>query len=491
MLQTQEQRTGLTSDRFLDLHRLLTTKDDYFSAGPVKTPPHGTNRNKVRALGKLIEAASEELPLEYQNGFSKPLLNNLQQICEKMLLSFPQPHGWWGLIFCANAATQVSTTSPVHSSVQRLQAVIADIYTSFLYSDDRVKLGLGRKQRLPPLGAFTAPILPSHQVSPPPYMYSVELMKELSADFTAGVVSLPSGYINHPILWSILAHEIGGHDVLHADEGLLPELLEGITGLFSGPNADALASLWRFWGEEAAADVCGVLNIGPAYGLGAIVFHTVIAHIGGNPEDHDDPSREHIHPPILDIKPNPHLVGDPHPIPGLIPFIIIGAIEALTALTPSTKTRYILQIEELAKLCTPDYETINLSDYIIANDEGKWMKLGAKFSFNVLKDSALKVGRHIAKATFPSLNNKSLQNFETWDNADEEVAHNVAKALVAGDPIDKVKQKNGSTPEDAQLLAGAILAVFRQPARYDPVNEALGEAFDRSYTDDPLIHLVH
>lgn len=487
----KDRRTDQTHDRFLELHQHLMSRNDFFTAGPVATPPLGTNPRIVKTLRKLIEDSSKELPAEYQKGYSDPLLDNLEQICDKML---SQPNGLWGLASIANAAIQAAPGSGVHNSVRRLHAVIADIYTSFLSSNSRNQKGLKLNRRLPPLGAFTAPIFPPPPVSPPPQMYSVDRMKKLSDRFTAGVVNLPSGYRTHPLLWSILAHEVGGHDVLHADEGLLPELQRGIKGLFPGQQ-NKLSLLWGFWAEETGSDVCGVLNLGPAYGLGAIVFHTTVVRTARDIFEHRSPDggdHHQTHEPILDTQPNSQLPIDAHPIAALIPYVIIGATEKLTTLNESTKTRYISQIQKLAKTCTPYRKTVDLTDYVITDGPGRFVKFGASLPFDVLKESALAVGRHIASTKFLSLRNTPLQEIETWDDADEKVSHDIANTL-ANDALalNDIKQENGSSPEDAQILAGAILAAFRRPDRYDIINDTIGEAFDRSYDDDPLIHLAN
>lgn len=490
MTRTAEKRIGFTDDRFMELYRLLIENNDYFKAGPVKTPPYGTDKGILRELEELLRASSKELPPEYQKGFSQPLMDNLASISNHMLMKYMQPNGTWGFIFFSNAVMQSASTSGFCQSVKRLQAVIADIYTSFLYSDERVSAGLTPKQRLPPLGAFTAPILPKQQVSPPPYMFSVDMMKELSNRFAAGVVSLPSGYRTHPILWGVLAHEVGGHDVLHADEDLLPELLKGIEDLFTGSQKQILGELWRFWGEEAAADACGVLNLGPAYGLGAIVYHTVIVHIASKPEEHKEPDKPH-HPPFLDTKPLP-LPGDSHPISALIPYLIIGAIEQLTTLKPATIARYISQVDELAKMCTLDRGPIDLTKYWIKDDKGLPKKVGETFPLETLIESARAVGRHIVSTKFASLKGKGFQDYETWDDADERTAQRIAEALEKGEekgePLESIKQDNGKDVEDAQILAAAILAVFRKPADYGRINVMIGKAFDHSYDTDPLIH---
>ena len=97
-------------------------------------------------------------------------------------------------------------------------------------------------------------------------------------------MSIPSAYRNHPVLcWGTIAHEVGGHDILHSYPGLLLEIQrtcrETVYPGGTDPNGQVPTSeeqfkglLWQYWAEEVAADVCAVLNLGPAYGKGAAVF---------------------------------------------------------------------------------------------------------------------------------------------------------------------------------------------------------------------------
>ncbi|HKC95574.1 MAG TPA: hypothetical protein VKB81_16270 [Nitrospira sp.] len=98
-----------------------------------------------------------------------------------------------------------------------------------------------------------------------PFTITVENIHSL-IDGKVGVVSLPVSFAGHPFLYGSLAHETGGHDVLHANAKLLPEIRSGVYQLFTG-SSTRQGVLWDYWMDEVASDVYGLLNIGPTFGV--------------------------------------------------------------------------------------------------------------------------------------------------------------------------------------------------------------------------------
>ncbi len=116
----------------------------------------------------------------------------------------------------------------------------------------------------------------------------------------------------HPITWGTLGHEVGGHDVLRADPGLLNEI--GTT-VYNAVAAYAknltLASVWKYWISETvripwqdryngfpstllclsslflflsakASDVLGTLHYGPHFVLNLVIFFAAL-NLQNNP----------------------------------------------------------------------------------------------------------------------------------------------------------------------------------------------------------------
>src|SRR6195952_4548992 len=171
------------------------------------------------------------------------------------------------------------------------------------------------------------------------------------------VVSLPQSYRDHPIIWSSLTHEVCGHDIVHADEQLVPELVAGIRALFCpqgfNPYAESLegdelnALIWSYWIDEAVADVYGVLNMGPTFAinLGAFLY----AFINRSLVKFD---RDPLPVPSLQTASGPGNDDrrmDNHPTDILRLHLAIGVIESLTGLSSDKKNEYIDDIKAVAK----------------------------------------------------------------------------------------------------------------------------------------------
>jgi len=115
----------------------------------------------------------------------------------------------------------------------------------------------------------------------------------------AGIVNLPPAFARHGIMgWSSLAHETGGHDILHADTGLIDQLGDHVySRLTDSGLGDGLLRYWADRVDETASDVLGVLNIGPAAGIGLIaLFRGYNAAFTGVPKLRNVGPRSDPHP---------------------------------------------------------------------------------------------------------------------------------------------------------------------------------------------------
>jgi hypothetical protein len=307
-----------------------------------------------------------------------------------------------------------------------------------------------------------------------------------------GVACLPRAFSGHPVLWATLAHETGGHDVLNADKGLLPELAEGVRALFGGgplrarqePNLYQLQGLlWSYWIEEAAADVYGLLNIGPSFILNtAALLATVNKCLSKTVLSLCTKTRRIQKGPALGARGN-NLALDDHPTEILRLHLAIGAIEALTGLSEERCRDYIRSIEAVSRWYGgTDFRVALEGNVPIERD--RWIQIKGTWPLNDMQAAARKVGTYIVTTRLKTLGDHNVQQVETWDDADEDVARDIKDKLIGDDSVVDMG-------DDAQLLAGATLALFERPDLYDQVTGLLAAALDESFTHDPVWGTSH
>lgn len=359
----------------------------------------------------------------------------------------------------------------IDPELDRFLAVISNFYRSFLDATRRASAGFPPVgEHLPPLAMF------QHDGQSGPFTLPVDVISRLFGG-TVGVVSLPSSFRDHPLLWASLAHETGGHDCLHADADLLPELSQSVTTFFGGgaiasdrpiPQNQFLGLLWSYWMDEAASDVYGVMNIGPGFGLNLVAFFAAMW--------------ERLKPtgtPTLRTFSGADQSGmlDPHPTDILRPYLILGAIQALEALSADRRNGYSQDLQMLAQLTADGATTIKIQGRVPVGPSAS-LPVNATLPIDVMQAAAQHVGSLIASSTLTALGGNKIQDLETWDDSDDDIARSIAAAMLANTSV-------ASQGDDAALLAGATIAAFDQPGEYDTITARLNEALDASFASDP------
>jgi hypothetical protein len=346
--------------------------------------------------------------------------------------------------------------------LRRFAAVISNLYRSFLDAARREAASIpALALSLPPLAAF------QHDGSSGP----ITLASDLIATYiggSVGVVALPATFAQHPILWTALAHETGGHDVTHADVGLLDQLTALLPGVLEPIEAECrlprgiLVRLWAHWMDEAAADIYALMNAGPFFVENAVVLLTAMG--GGEA-------------PLL--RAESRAAGaellDPHPTDILRLHLALGAIGALHGF--SGRARASARIHALLEAFCPDSE-IALKG-ALPDGPQRLLPLEEIVPREAMGRAAEAVGRMIATARLAALGGKSIQDIETWDDDDMRSFDAVRNGLAAGRSI-------SGLGDDAQLLAAASAAVIDDAESYDVVTRWLNQALDHSFHTDPV-----
>lgn len=447
---------AIAQDNFNQLFGKLMSVD-LFGTAPPAAPWSDSGQNSVQAA---LDSGANALPTPLATAYLAPLERNLGHVLSAL-------GGDETILETVAGAIYEHADAPTVPALHRFLAVISDLYQSFLTKHRRIQAGFPVVEQWPPVATF------QHDGGNGPFTLPVDATKSLFGA-SVGVVSLPATYQAHPFLWASLSHETGGHDVLHADTPLLPELRQKVQDLFTSSNGQTgdaafLGQLWAYWMDEAASDVYGIMNIGPSFGANLAVFFTALIAQGSKSDS-----------PVLRSTSGAGADGqlDPHPTDLLRLHLAIGAIQSLAQLDQAIRDSYVQDLQNLADWCSGGATTIELQGSLTIGT-GVSRPLRVSLPIGSIQAAASQVGQFIATSKFAALGGHSIQEIETWDDNDEAAAKAIADAHQAGQSVI-------GAGDDAQLLAGATNALFSKPDLYDAVTAAISAALDHSFEIDPL-----
>ena len=422
------------------------------------------------ALAAVVRAHQGRLPASYRTSYVAPLLAALPDVVVQLRQQFDRStqRGRSSEDAMADARAIADTLvgavrdwgeDVYRVPLTRLEAVVSNLYRSFLSLEQRANLAVPLIETIPPLVTFgTAPELG-------PFTIAADTVRQFTGA-AVGVVSVPGCYAQHPILWSALAHETGGHDVLHADPGLLEQLAAGVMKLDGMPPE--LAGVWAAWMDEAASDVYGILNIGPAFTVGLAAFFAALQAARA-------PGRAELGTLRTAIPVSRGHLLDPHPVDLLRIYLAMGVVESLDRLSVARRGEWLGLLEAIAEAAGGGANSIDVRD-------AETKVVIQELPLATAASSARAVGRYIATARLAALGGAAIQAIETWDDVDDAAARNIAEAAPTGS-VDEMG-------DDAQLLAGATMALFAAPAAYKQITAVVEAALDDSFARDPIFGVV-
>jgi hypothetical protein len=241
-----------------------------------------------------------------------------------------------------------------------------------------------------------------------------------------------------------------GHDVLHADNGLQDELAEAVRKAL----ADLGGNLGEYWSsriDETSADVMGILNMGPAAGIGLVGYFRGLnkAFTGQATLRNDGPS------------------GDAHPADIVRGFLAAETVALLSFSQNSTWSKLIA--DETVK----DVSAITLAGITVPVDEAR--------------ESARLVANAIANSKAKSLEGHALSEIQTWADKDESIVSVVRGALVTAGDIPDLGQDRVFA---AHIVAAAVIEALANgtdlPLIFDRMIAILARMKDKNPVWGPL-----
>jgi hypothetical protein len=377
-----------------------------------------------------LAAARDKLPPLYRTTAADPYIATLKGLGAakfgELLAADPRRERTAALLLDIEQAILQNGEGYEAKATDAFQEVISDLYDGFLSAEDRRGVKEPDHEKIAPLVKWGNP-------ESGPYTWPVDATRSFGLD--VAIVNLPPANARRGLCaFAALGHETGGHDILHADEGLLRELGHRVRAALVAAKLGAnLADYWASRIDETASDVLGVLNLGPAASVGLLAyFRGLRAAFGGAPALANDGA-----------------AADPHPAD-----IVRGWLGA--------ETVRLLEFDGAA----------DWADAIAREtdrDAGSIRLAGRRVAQAQAKKSAAIVARTIATDRLSALDNHALAEIQNWRNADALLVAQLEPSLVARDSLPSGYA--GGTYA-AHVVAAAVTAALEKGA-------AIQAIFDR------------
>jgi hypothetical protein len=328
------------------------------------------------------------------------------------------------------------------------QEVVSDLYDGFLSAENR----RGVK---PPDDGVIAPLVKWGRPEAGPYTWPVEATAVFNVG--AAIVNLPPANAMRGLLaWAALAHETAGHDVLGADHGLRDELSRSIEAALKRAKIGAgLPDYWSSRIDEAAADVMGILNMGPAAAIGIVGFLRGIngAWTGETVLGGEGPA------------------DDPHPADVLRGFLAAATVRLLE-FTPANDWARAIEDETL-------------------KDATKIVIRGRVVPVAVARRSAEIVAAALVMTEVNALEHHALGEIQNWRDRDEDI---VARLRTALQTSQRLPAHFAGGIYAAHVVAAALTGALEKRAKVAYLFERMQAALKAMHNANPSwgpLYVVH
>ena len=415
-----------------------------------------------------------QMPCCYWHSYARPLYDKIDPVSERLRGKYEEPRteegipllevakakDWADTLVNAIADWGPSTTVDKLLSLRRLFTVNCDIYDSFI-SVASSKTNIKVEGSLPPL----ITLAPSHYWGP--RTINGEDVRSYFGS-NVGVVSLPHSYRDVPLLWATLAHEVGGHNVVHtlwpssgtdeAAQGLVSELKGKVltmSGLTFGWNA-----VWSFWVEEAVSDVCALLCMGPAFALSLAAW---LASVKATD------LRSPLHRPgavsNVVFTRGGKVIGE-HPPDILRLHLALGVIKLMTKRSQFISREWEDIGADVTQAVKGGRSHIDIHDHF----QGAVVM---RYNLAPLEADAQAVGALLAETPLEALGGRALIDIQSWGADDEKMAEFVRRTITQPGQI-----TDNSGINSLHLLAGTAMAFHDDASRHKELQECLLAAID-------------
>ena len=402
-------------------------------------------------LQSEMQISLEKFPKAYQDNYIMPFIDSLNKVGKRNVEGCLRAEGEdsdYAII--AQPILQQSRNFE-QVATDAFQEVVSDLYDGFLSREDRANSGLP--------GHCVAPLiawLPSwlkgegKPVPTGPCTITSDVLNN-SFGIKTGIVYLPVQYSkNGLLLWAVIGHETAGHDILNASDGLRNELYANVREKLKQDlrlgETDPLVDYWSSRIDEAASDVMGILNMGPAVAMALIGFLRASRAAFDKKTRYRLSSvglKEDIHPAdVLRVYMAAYVVGNLKSNPG----------EFSESKIINEADHDLDNFPELGK-------EIRINAMPKKGFTGVDDQSGIKIARDIAKQSAKAVADTIVKTPMRTLNSNSLGEIQNWYNEDEEKANGLIPNLTSIRPIPDI---DSEVIYAAHVVAAAIYAALTE-----------------------------
>lgn len=400
-----------------NLSSIVTCVEDARDAGLDAATGPAEPDDYHQLLGRL-DASKDKLPPIYVQHFAEPFIATLRQMgpskFAQLLQKDPKRELGAGLMFDMAQAILQNGEGFESLATDAFEEVVSDLYDGFLSAEDRSGIKLPDNTMLAPLIKWGNPDFG-------PYTWPIDATSVFDGE--AAVVSLPPANAHKGLFaWTALGHETAGHDIIHADDGLETELSDTVRSQLAAANIGAgLADYWAERMDETASDVMGILNMGPAAGIGLIVyFRGLNAAFGGQPRLR-----------------NSGPASDPHPADILRGFLAASVVRLLSFDGAAAWA------EAIDRETEKDVTQISIAGVPITVDR-------AKRSCEIVANA-------IVATRMTRLNGHAFIEIQDWRNQDEAIVSELTPALLTNSPV---STDRASGIYAAHVVAASALAAL-------------------------------
>lgn len=381
------------------------------AASTSKGPADPTNYD---AFVKRLQAVQGKFPPLYEQSYVAPFIKTIAGLgaakFNKILSSDPDRESAAGLLFDLGQAILQHGEGYAKAETRAFQEFISDLYDGFLSAEDRRGVKAPDLGVIPPLAKWGNP-------EAGPYTWPIDAAKSFNVG--AAVVNMPPANADQGLVaWAALGHETAGHDILHADKGLQAELAQALrTNLAS--LGHGLADYWADRIDETSSDVMGILNLGPAAGIGLIAYFRGLGVAYGQP------------PKLRSDGPD----DDPHPA-DIVRGYLAAEVVALLSFSGHTAWSKLIAAET-----DKDRETIVLA--------------GETISPSLARKAAKIVAKTLVKGKAKALEYHALGDIQGWADSDEAIVQAMRTPLRDGTALPPTP--GGKKLYAAHLVSAAVM----------------------------------